>query len=1715
MALVLKGSSNDIIQTGSASDLIFAGSGNDVVSSGGGNDTVYLGSGNDTAIFVWEENRNNTNTFRGESGTDTLRIELTASEAADPDVLRDIAAFEAHLASGSNASFFFSSIRLTVSDFERLEIVAPVVAADDAAEVSEDGPAVVINVLDNDQDLLAADNSALQIVGYDASDIPSGATLVLNSDQTFSFEPGTAFDWLANGQQTTVTFTYLVEDNQGFEALGTVNLTITGSNDAPVITSQAQSGAITEIADGATGENSASHSASGAVSFADADLSDSHSAGFAAQGSGYLGSFSLDPLDQGSDSVGWSFSVDDAALDHLAAGEVLTQSYEITIDDGEGGTASQIVEVTITGSNDAPVITSQAQSGAITEIADGATGENSASHSASGTVSFADADLSDSHSAGFAAQGSGYLGSFSLDPLDQGSDSVGWSFSVDDAALDHLAAGEVLTQSYEITIDDGEGGTASQIVEVTITGSNDGPTLSAGLAVATEDGPAVVVDLSALGDDVDSDDDGTSLGYTILTQPAEGSASISGTTLTFAPGAAFQDLADGETRDVTIEVQASDAHGASATSLVTVTLTGTNDTPANLSLSGTQAPENVPSAVVGILSADDPDTGDSLTYSILPGGDSNAFVIVGNELRVGATALDYETKPTYSLTIRATDQYGAHVDHVFQLEVVDSDEQTLTTGTDVITPGAGNTQVLGNAQTLNANDNLDGGGGIDELVLYGSGTFDLNSLAGFANFEGIRLVNLNSSSSTTLTLKNGISSNVTTSGLGTNTINVNGSTTVNAINGGDGREIIRLADSAHVAEINLGNGSSQQVYLFNAASTGTINGGSSTDSIYLQGQGTVDAVNLGAGSDTVYVFSSAAWNPALSMDGGLGNDELYFSAGVGTFDLRSASLENVEWLTVFNAELIVDDDVLAGVNLLRGGVGSSFRTDDATLDLTGISVQNAQVTSNNAAGTTFAVNSKPTAFQVYGGGGFDTIETATFAFTTDERAFIFNSSSIEQIIDTSGVYHAPPLPPETYKLTVGSDTLALGATNDTVNANAQTLNSTDNLDAGAGDDILALYGSGSFNLNSLAAFAGFETVRYSSDSSSNQIYLRNGTTVDVETSGIGSKTIYTGATAAIGSFTGSDGSESVWLDGTGSIDSFIGGASSDVLYVRTTSSWNDNLSMDGGTGSDTLYFYFASGTFDLRGATLQSVETIRAIGTVTLLVDDATLSDVSAILGSSALAIQTDASSLDLSGITVQNAQVTSANASGTVFTINSKPTAFQVFGGAGQDAITTSAFAFTSDEREIIFASSSVEQITDASGTYNAPPPAANTYVLTTSADTLALGGTDDTVNANAQTLNSTDDLDAGAGNDVLALYGNGSYNLNGLTGFANFEEVRVTTVSGSNSSLYLRNGTTSDVTHTGDGTLTLYVQGTAAIDQFIGGTSSAYLYFYDSSSFSSLDMGSASNSITVQDATAWNPNSSINGGASVDRLYFSAANTTFDVRNASLDSVEQIYANGTNSVVVVDTDALDDVSVLSGGTTGRFRFEETEVDLSGISISNVRVESGAVSGTSFAVNSKQAAYQIQGGIGQDAVKTASFAFTATERDFIFNASSIEVIQDTTGIYGNGVSNSLQAEAGGSIMSAGGGDDELISGAGNDTMTGGAGADQFVFAQNSGNDTITDFELGVDGLVLEAGVTIASLTETNTGGSSSLDTVVELSTGDTVVLLDVSNITDPNNLVV
>ena len=93
-------------------------------------------------------------------------------------------------------------------------------------------------------------------------------------------------------------------------------------------------------------------------------------------------------------------------------------------------------------------------------------------------ISFSDVETADTHTASFVPQGSGYVGTFSLDPVSEagGTGSVAWHYSVDNADIQFLAQGQTLSQTYTVTIMDDHGQLTQQDVTVAINGANDGPT---------------------------------------------------------------------------------------------------------------------------------------------------------------------------------------------------------------------------------------------------------------------------------------------------------------------------------------------------------------------------------------------------------------------------------------------------------------------------------------------------------------------------------------------------------------------------------------------------------------------------------------------------------------------------------------------------------------------------------------------------------------------------------------------------------------------------------------------------------------------------------------------------------------------------------------------------------------------------------------------------------------------------------------------------------------------------------------------------------------------------------------------------------------------------------------------------------------------------------------------------------------------------------------
>ncbi|MFB6455320.1 cadherin domain-containing protein [Chitinophaga sp. Hz27] len=118
-----------------------------------------------------------------------------------------------------------------------------------------------------------------------------------------------------------------------------------------------------------------------------------------------------------------------------------------------------------------------------------------------------------------------------------------------------------------------------------------------------------------------------------------------------------------------ITIQVADHGGLTFSKAFTITVKQKNIAPTDIQLSKTNVDEQLPAGTtVGILTGTDPNTGDQLTFSLLPTGDYNSFNVNGTTLSSNAV-FDYSVKSQYTISIRVTDQGGLYFDKTFTITV--------------------------------------------------------------------------------------------------------------------------------------------------------------------------------------------------------------------------------------------------------------------------------------------------------------------------------------------------------------------------------------------------------------------------------------------------------------------------------------------------------------------------------------------------------------------------------------------------------------------------------------------------------------------------------------------------------------------------------------------------------------------------------------------------------------------------------------------------------------------------------------------------------------------------------------------------------------------------------------------------------------------------------------------------------------------------------------
>ncbi|HEX8302688.1 Ig-like domain-containing protein [Sphingomonas sp.] len=1300
---------------------------------------------------------------------------------------------------------------------------------------------------------------------------------------------------------------------------------------------------------------------------------------------------------------------------------------------------------------------------------------------------------------------------------------------------------------------------------------NDAPVGADRTITATEDTALTLTTANFAFTDTESN---ALASVTITTVPAAGTLALNGVAITAGQLVTAADITAGKL----VFTPATNANGAGYASFtyqvqdnggtanggqdtdqspntMTINVTAVNDPVTDLSMAVNPVPENVPSVVVGVLSATDADVADTFTYSIRPGLDGALFTIVGNELRVGGTGLDYEQATTRQVTVRATDAAGSFYDRVFTIQVLDSNEITLTTGSDVANAGATNDQVLANSLTLNTGDQITTGGGTDELLLFGGGAFNLSTLAAYSGIETVRLINLTANTAT-LTLKAGVQNDVVVSGTGNTTTILNnlastftgadGADTVTAgtgnvvINTGNGNDIVTTGSGT--ASVNTGSG-------FDTVTTGagaaTVLTGDSNDTVTLgtgtatvdtgtqddtvnhnggaatieTGQGN-DVIRLGSGLATVLagtdqdtiLYDQNGFNAAQTIDGGLGTDTLQVN---GIRDLTGATLTNLETLSA-QGQVTMTAAQLAQFTTITGSTAGRVTIADATLDWTGKTLINATLYSTNATGTLFKVSSATAALQIYGGNGNDTVQVVGAALTADQRDYLFAVSSIETLIDSSGTYAAPVSGGNLIRLTTGTDTVVADPGDVTVNATALTLNAADVLAGGAGTDTLAIYGTGTFNLNSFNV-TGFEEVKLVNNTTTTvSLTLKTNETTNITATGTGGvtallnnmastvtlagggDTVQNGTGTATIS-TGANG-DTVFMNssGGGTIDTGIGndnvylgtglvtvdmGADTDQLRLDQYG-FNASSSVNGGSGFDYLYLF---GNRDLTATSISNFEYLSTSGDIRI--TTAQLAQFQQFGGSGWQSKVTFGEALvDLTNKSVSNAYFASFNATGTTFKVNSAAMATAVQGGAGNDTIDAATITLSAADREFIFATSAVETIIDFSGTYTAPAATPGTIKLTTGNDTLPALPDSQTIIATSATLTNGDNLAAGAtGTDELKLYGGGTFNFGALAGFSGFELITLMNNSVNSATVYFRSGvTTTFVSNSNtqvdvfasDSTSTITCGNGSDYIRLANGNStintgnSTDVVWMQGTGTANVNMGAGNDELHlgngiavadmganddyVRDTYGFAAGSVLDAGTGFD--YFRIIGTR-DLTTITLSNFEYLSLDSTTATVKMSAAQVAQFTYVYGQTGSKITTADAVFDLSGKNTGTVSFLSENAAGTLFKVSNSAAGFQVVGGSGQDGIQAVGFTFTLDQRTALLNGASVEYIIEGNTIYGGSGNNTLTGTAAANTIYGNGGDDTVDGAAGVDSLYGGDGNDVFVFRfGESDGDHVLDF---------------------------------------------------------
>jgi VCBS repeat-containing protein len=261
------------------------------------------------------------------------------------------------------------------------------------------------------------------------------------------------------GASDTKVDTFMIKSADGTSK--DISFTVNGTNDVAVI-SGTKTGAVLEaggVANAITGTPTATGTLTSTDIDGTANAFTAVAAGAASAG-GY-GTYEMTA------AGAWTYTLDNTktSVQALTAGQQVTDTFTVTAADG----TAQVLSVTVTGANDAAVI-SGTKTGAVVE-AGGVANATTGTPTATGTLTSTDIDgITNAFTAvTTAAATTGGYGTYVMTA------AGAWTYTLNNSntTVQLLNASETLNDTFTVTAADG----TTQVVTVTITGSNDSPTV--------------------------------------------------------------------------------------------------------------------------------------------------------------------------------------------------------------------------------------------------------------------------------------------------------------------------------------------------------------------------------------------------------------------------------------------------------------------------------------------------------------------------------------------------------------------------------------------------------------------------------------------------------------------------------------------------------------------------------------------------------------------------------------------------------------------------------------------------------------------------------------------------------------------------------------------------------------------------------------------------------------------------------------------------------------------------------------------------------------------------------------------------------------------------------------------------------------------------------------------------------------------------------------